>query len=83
MFKHLFLDHPSSVGETYREHQKMALGFAFRLIAAGLACAVHGFVPALFTRAGSRAVEALYRDMVEHRARPASGDVRSSLSRAR
>jgi hypothetical protein len=58
-----FVDHPQSVGETYREHFAVATGFGMRLIAAGLACLVHACVPAWFTRSGSRAVRGLAREM--------------------
>ena len=65
---HSFVDHPRSVGETYREHFAVALGFGLRLIGAGLACLVHACVPAWFTRSGSTAGRALAREM-EARAR--------------
>ena len=58
-----FVDHPRSVGETYREHFAMASGFGLRLICAGLACLVHACVPAWFTRSGSRAVQGLAREL--------------------
>jgi len=62
-FMGLFLDHPRSVGETYGEHFSAATGFGLRLIAAGLACLVHAWVPALFTSSGSQAVRALAREL--------------------
>ena len=58
-----FVDHPHSVGETYREHFAVATGFGLRLIAAGLACLVHAWVPAWFTRSGSRAVRGLASEL--------------------
>jgi hypothetical protein len=60
-----FVDHPHSVGETYREHFAVALGFGLRLIGAGLACLVHAAVPAWFTRSGSSAVRDLARELDE------------------
>jgi hypothetical protein len=85
MFRRLFLTHPASVGETYFEHLRVALGFALAMLGGGLACAVHAVVPALFTRTGSRTIEVLHRRMIESRARApreagASGAVRSHLS---
>ena len=62
-----FTEHPASVGETYGEHLMTALGFALTMLAAGLACLVHGIFPFLFTRTGSNAITALYRRMVTHR----------------
>jgi len=67
MIRALFLSHPESVGETYLEHQGVALSFAAELVAAGLACAVHALVPALFTRTGSRAIERLHTRLVANR----------------
>jgi len=67
MIRSLFLSHPESVGETYLEHQGVALSFAAELLAASLACAVHALVPALFTRTGSRAIERLHARMVANR----------------
>ena len=60
-----FVDHPRSVGESYGEHFAMATGFGLRLIAAGLACLVHAWVPAWFTRTGSRAVRDLACELDE------------------
>jgi hypothetical protein len=42
-------------------------GFAFRLIGAGAACLVHGLVPSLFERTGSRTIKALHDEMVVNR----------------
>jgi hypothetical protein len=67
MIRSLFLSHPDSVGETYLEHQGVALSFAAELLMASLACAVHAVVPGLFTRTGSRAIERLHARMVANR----------------
>ena len=64
-----FTDHPESVGETYLQHCAMALGFSLRMLLAGLACGVHGFVPGLCRTFGSEHLERLYRDMVVYRRR--------------
>lgn len=68
----LFLDHPRSVGESYSEHFSAATGFGLRLIAAGIACLLHAWVPAWFTRSGSQAVRALAREL-EERGRSSTG----------
>jgi hypothetical protein len=68
----LFLEHPRSVGESYLEHQRHALGFAFSLFLAALACFVHALVPALFVRTGSTAITRLHDRMVVHRVARAS-----------
>ncbi len=67
MFKSLFLSHPEAVGETYLEHQGVALTFAAELLAAGFACAVHALVPALFPRTASRAIERLHVRVIVNR----------------
>ena len=70
----LFVDHPRSVGETYAEHFSVASRFGFTMLAGGFACLVHAVFPALFERAGSRAIKNLYADMVSRQpghARPA------------
>jgi hypothetical protein len=55
-----FTDHPAAIGETYFEHQRVALWFSLRLIGAGLACAVHAFAPWLFVNTGSRMTAELH-----------------------
>ena len=47
MFRRLFLSHPQQVGETYFQHQRVALSFALPLLGAGLAAVVHAVVPGL------------------------------------
>lgn len=70
-----FLAHPASVGESYPEHLAMAGRFGGRLVLAGLACLVHGLLPFLFTRTGSRTIEDLHQRMVmARRAVPASAE---------
>jgi hypothetical protein len=75
VFTRLFLEHPRSVGESYLEHQRRALGFGLSLFLASLACIVHAVVPALFVRTGSEAVTRLHDRMVVHRARLARDGV--------
>ncbi|QIQ87214.1 DUF6356 family protein [Erythrobacter sp.] len=64
-----FTQHPASVGESYGEHCASALRFGLAMIAAGLACILHAFVPFLFVRTGSRQVVRLHESMVTHRSR--------------
>ena len=65
--RHLFSDHPASVGESYFEHMGVAFGFAVRLLAAAFACFVHGLLPFLFTKSGSSAVKRLHQEMIAGR----------------
>lgn len=60
--------HLDAVGEDYREHRRFAFGFGWAMVTGGLACMVHGLVPALFTDKGSRTVRALH-NVIEHRDR--------------
>ncbi|MCW1950576.1 MAG: DUF6356 family protein [Octadecabacter sp.] len=49
-----FLAHPATVDETYFQHMRFALGFAFWLVTAGLAALVHAVFPALCETTASR-----------------------------
>jgi hypothetical protein len=60
MLARLFLDHPSSVDETYAQHARFAAGFSLKLFAAGFAAMVHAVVPCLFEKTASRMVAELY-----------------------
>jgi Family of unknown function (DUF6356) len=60
MIARIFLDHPSTVDETYGEHARFAGGFALKLFAAAGAAAVHAVIPCLFEKTASRIVADLY-----------------------
>ncbi|HVP34413.1 MAG TPA: DUF6356 family protein [Steroidobacteraceae bacterium] len=62
-----FTEHPASVGESYLEHLGRATGFGLRMVGAGLACLVHGFLPFLFVKTGSRTISDLNDRMVVNR----------------
>ena len=62
-----FTEHPASVGESYGEHMGQALCFGTRMVLAGLACLVHGVLPVLFVRTGSRTINELNERMVRNR----------------
>lgn len=51
------------MGETYAEHLAAALGFSLSLARAAVCCAVHAFLPFLFTQTGSRTVTELAERM--------------------
>ena len=74
MIQKLMLDHPRSVGESYTAHFRMALGFAWTLFWASLACLVHALIPCLFKTTGSRAIAELHDRMVVNRQRRARQD---------
>ena len=65
-----FTEHPASVGESYGEHMGQAVCFGGRMVLAGLACLVHGVLPFLFVRTGSRAISELNERMVRNRRAP-------------
>jgi hypothetical protein len=76
VFTRLFLQHPRSVGESYLEHQRHALGFGFSLLLAALACLIHAVVPGLFVHTGGDAITRLHDRMA---ARRTAGDARQAL----
>lgn len=67
-----FTEHPRSVGESYAEHLGTATGFGLRMLAGGFACLLHGVLPFLFTRTGSRTITLLHDRMVVNRAKVTS-----------
>jgi hypothetical protein len=75
----IFIEHPASVGESYSQHLVHASGFGWRMVVGGLACLVHGVLPFLFVRTGSRVIEQLHDRMVVNRARTVSGADRAGM----
>ena len=63
----LFTAHPQTVGESYGEHLLRASSFGVRMMLAGVACMLHGILPFLFVRTGSRAISELNEQMVINR----------------
>jgi hypothetical protein len=59
----LMTRHPKSVGESYGEHLGVAWSFGMEMIGSGLACLLHGLLPFMFERTGSRSVEKLHARM--------------------
>lgn len=68
-FKHLFTQHPASVGESYGQHLVVAGNFGVRMILGGMACLIHAVLPFLLVRTGSVQISALHDTMVAHRGR--------------
>jgi len=60
MINRLFLDHPSSVDESYLEHAAFAAKFSGKLFLAAGAAAVHAVIPCLFEKTASRITADLY-----------------------
>lgn len=65
-----FTEHPASVGESYSQHLGRAACFGTRMMLAGIACLVHGVLPFLFVRTGSRAITELNDRMIVNRRVP-------------
>lgn len=61
MIRWLFLDHPHQAGESYLQHQRVALSFALPLLGAGLAAVAHAFVPGFFERTAGDAIRRLHQ----------------------
>ena len=60
----ILTSHPAAVGESYGKHFLVAMGYAFRLILAGLCAMIHAVLPFLFERTASSAIKAMYADMI-------------------
>ncbi|MEP6982434.1 MAG: DUF6356 family protein [Sphingomicrobium sp.] len=57
--------HLAEPGETYLDHLRFAAGVGLMLVAAGLACIIHGLLPSLCTKTASRTVDELKRLFAE------------------
>jgi hypothetical protein len=57
-------NHLDEVDESYFEHLAAALGFAFALAKASVACGIHAVVPAFCTHTASRSVAELQARLV-------------------
>lgn len=64
-----FTEHPASVGESYRQHLAHASGFGIRMVMGGFACILHGLLPFLFVKTGSKQIETLHGKMVVNRSK--------------
>ncbi|KAB1074449.1 DUF6356 family protein [Methylobacterium planeticum] len=73
--RHLFTEHPSSLGETYPEHMRASLGYAVPLLGASMAAFVHALFPFLFTTTASATVKRLYERMTRRCATCPSGRI--------
>ena len=69
----MFTDHPASVGESYGQHLAHASGFGIRMVLGGFACILHGLLPFLFVKTGSKQIAVLHDRMVTNRTRPIPG----------
>ena len=65
--RHLFTDHPASVGESYTEHLGVATRFGWRLTRGGIGCMIHGLLPFACKTRGSDTVRELHAELVARR----------------
>ena len=70
MAGNIFTKHPTEIGETYGQHLVSALIFGVKMVAAGIGCIIHAFLPFLFETAGSGAVSRLHRGMSKRVEKP-------------
>lgn len=63
--RNYFTEHPASVGESYRQHLRVATRYSAQLFLAAGACAVHAVIPKLFTTTASTKIKDLHSQMVE------------------
>jgi hypothetical protein len=61
VFRRLFLSHPRQVGESYFEHQRVALSFALPLLGAGLAAIAHAAIPGVCERTAGDIIRKLHQ----------------------
>jgi len=67
----LLFRHPRSLGESYGEHARIALGFALGMIGGGAKRLVHAIIPGVFESAASDRVRALHAELDWRRQRAA------------
>jgi hypothetical protein len=67
MIDRIFLAHPRSVGESWREHFGIASGFGGAMIVGGCKAVIHAIFPNLYPTAGSDTVRRLHAILVEKR----------------
>ena len=67
MINRVFLSHPRSVGESYREHFRDATAFGAAMIAGGAKAMIHAVLPNLYETAGSDTVRRLHDVLVAKR----------------
>jgi hypothetical protein len=69
MMRNPFTEHPREVGESYLEHAAFACRYGARMTLGGLAALVHGLLPFLFQKTGSRITRELNATLEESASR--------------
>ena len=68
-YRVIFLAHPSSVNETYREHLGCALSISRQALWIAITAAAHALLPGLFTHAASDALGRLNESLIARNGR--------------
>lgn len=63
----LFTRHLEDVGESYAQHLRHASGFALAMFGGAIVCLIHGLMPFLFEKTGSRCITRLHDRMLVNR----------------
>jgi len=64
-----FTEHPATVGESYWQHFRAAMGFSAGMLRGAVCCALHAVFPFLCERSGSAAITELHERMLTNRQR--------------
>lgn len=68
LVRHLFQEHPRSLGMSWWAHGVGAVRIGAEMIAAGTACLIHAIVPGWFTQTAGKTVARLHDHMLHRRA---------------
>ena len=68
-------EHLETVGEDYNEHRRFAFAVGAAMVVSGVACILHGLIPALFTDKASRTIKRLHH-LIHHREALVTADER-------
>jgi len=52
--------HLNEVNETYFQHMRIAFTIGFTMLLTGVLCLIHGLIPGLFKKTGSKQIAKMY-----------------------
>ena len=52
--------HLNEVNETYFQHMRIAFTIGFTMLVIGVLCLIHGLIPGLFKKTGSKQIAKMY-----------------------
>ena len=53
-------EHLNEVNETYFQHMRIAFIIGFNMLVTGVFCLIHGLIPGLFKKTGSKQIAKMY-----------------------